>query len=44
LKSVGETTVGIRLHREVTAHIKVNVVAEAQEEATEEAKAEAAME
>jgi large subunit ribosomal protein L9 len=44
LKSVGETTVGIRLHREVTAHIKVNVVAEAQEEAAEEAKAEAAVE
>jgi len=44
LKTVGETTVGIRLHREVTAHIKVNVVAEAQEETAEEAKAEAAVE
>ena len=44
LKSVGDITVGIRLHREVTAHIKVNVVAEAQEEAAEEAKAEAAVE
>lgn len=45
LKSVGDVVVGIRLHREVTAHIKVNVVAEAEEEETaEEAKAEAAAE
>src|SRR5437764_1809301 len=32
LTTEGDTMVGIRLHREVTAHIKVNVVAEAQEE------------
>jgi len=45
LKTVGENTVGVRLHREVTAHIKVNVVAEAQEEDTaEEAKAASAVE
>ena len=45
LKTVGDVTVGIRLHREVTAHIKVTVVAEAQEEETAEAaKAEAAVE
>lgn len=45
LKTVGDIVVGIRLHREVTAHIKVTVVAEAQEEETaEEAKAEAAAE
>ena len=45
LKTVGEVTVGIRLHREVTAHIKVNVLAEAKEEETAgEAKAEAAVE
>lgn len=45
LKTVGDIVVGIRLHREVSAHIKVNVVAEAQEEETaEEAKAETAAE
>lgn len=45
LKTVGDITVGIRLHREVTAHIKVTVVAEAQEEeSAEEAKTEAAVE
>lgn len=45
LKTVGDIVVGIRLHREVSAHIKVNVVAEAQEEETAEAaKAEAAAE
>jgi large subunit ribosomal protein L9 len=33
LKSTGEYTVAIRLHREVTAHVKVKVQAEAQEEA-----------
>jgi large subunit ribosomal protein L9 len=32
LKSVGEFTVAIKLHREVTAHIKVQVQAEAGEE------------
>ena len=42
IKTVGDLVVGIRLHREVTAHIKVNVVAEASEEETaEEAKADA---
>jgi large subunit ribosomal protein L9 len=45
LKTVGDVVVGIRLHREVTAHIKVTVLAEAQEEETAEvAKAEAAAE
>ena len=44
LKSVGENTIGIRLHREVTAHIKVSVLAEAQEETAEVAKAEAVAE
>jgi len=33
LKSVGEFKVAIKLYREVSAHIKVNVVAEASEEA-----------
>jgi large subunit ribosomal protein L9 len=33
LKSVGEYTVAIKLHREVTAHIKVQVAAEAGEAA-----------
>jgi large subunit ribosomal protein L9 len=33
LKSVGDTKVGIRLHREVTAHVTVKVLAEASEEA-----------
>lgn len=33
LKSVGEFKVAIRLHREVTAHVTVKVVAEATEEA-----------
>ncbi|MFP5249830.1 MAG: 50S ribosomal protein L9 [Acidobacteriota bacterium] len=33
LKSVGEFTVAIKLHREVTAHVKVKVQAEASEEA-----------
>lgn len=48
IKTVGETTVGIKLHREVTAHIKVLVAAEASEEvaapAAEAAPAEAAAE
>ena len=34
LKSVGETKVGIKLHREVTAHVRVKVQAEAAEEET----------
>ncbi len=33
LKSVGDYTVAIKLYREVTAHIKVQVLAEASEEA-----------
>ena len=42
IKTVGDLVVGIRLHREVTAHIKVKVIAEATEEETaEEAKADA---
>ncbi len=42
LKSLGDFTVGVKLHREVTAHIKVKVLAEAGEEvpATEAAVAE----
>ena len=45
LKTVGDIVVGIRLHREVTAHVKVKVVAEArEEESAEEAKAETAAE
>jgi len=37
LKSLGEYTVAIRLHREVTAHIKVQVAADAVETVAEEA-------
>ncbi len=33
LKTVGEFNVAIKLHREITAHVKVKVVAEATEEA-----------
>jgi large subunit ribosomal protein L9 len=45
IKTVGELVVGVRLHREVTAHIKVKVLAEASEEETaEDAKTEAAVE
>ncbi|HEU5352117.1 MAG TPA: 50S ribosomal protein L9 [Terracidiphilus sp.] len=43
LKSVGEYTVAIKLHREVTAHVKVQVAAEEQE-ATEAAEETAAAE
>ena len=39
LKSVGEFSVAIRLYREVTAHVKVQIVAEATEEAATEAPA-----
>ena len=39
LKSLGDYTVAIRLHREVTAHIKVQVVADATEAVAEEAVA-----
>ena len=49
IKTVGELVVGVRLHREVTAHIKVKVLAEATEEDTpeetkEDAKAAASVE
>jgi large subunit ribosomal protein L9 len=37
LKSVGEFSVAIKLYREVTAHVKVQVVAEAAQEAAAEA-------
>jgi large subunit ribosomal protein L9 len=40
LKSVGEFSVAIRLHREVTAQVKVKVLAEATEEVSAEAVAE----
>jgi large subunit ribosomal protein L9 len=39
LKSVGEFVVPIRLYREVTARVKVNVLAEAQEGASGQAEA-----
>jgi large subunit ribosomal protein L9 len=39
LKTVGEVSVGIKLCRDVTAHIKVTVVAEATDEAATEAPA-----
>ena len=39
LKSLGEYTVSIKLYREVTAHIKVQVVADATESVAEEAVA-----
>jgi large subunit ribosomal protein L9 len=41
LKSVGDFTVAIKLHREVVAHIKVTVVAEATEEVPVAAEAAA---
>jgi large subunit ribosomal protein L9 len=44
LKTVGETTVAIKLHREVTAQIKVKVLADAVEEAAAGAVAEPAAE
>lgn len=49
IKTVGELVVGVRLHREVIAHIKVKVLAEATEEETaeeskEDAKAAASVE
>jgi large subunit ribosomal protein L9 len=40
LKSLGEYTIAIKLHREVTAHIKVQVGAEVTEPVAEEAIAE----
>ena len=42
LKSVGEFPIAIKLHREVTAHVKVKVQAEATEESAPEAAAEEA--
>ena len=39
LKSLGDYTIAIKLHREVTAHIKVQVVADAAAEVAEEAVA-----
>ena len=42
LKSVGEFTVAIKLHREVVAHVKVTVVAEATEEVAVPVEEEAA--
>jgi len=44
LKSTGDFTVGIRLHREVTAHVKVKVHAEAGDEHAAEPAAEAVAE
>jgi large subunit ribosomal protein L9 len=40
LKSLGESSVSIKLYREVTAHIKVKVVADAASEVASEAAAE----
>jgi len=40
LKSLGDYTVAVKLHREVTAHIKVQVVADATEPVAEAAVAE----
>jgi large subunit ribosomal protein L9 len=44
LKSLGDFTVGIKLHREVTAHVRVKVVAEATADAPAEPVAEAVAE
>jgi len=44
LKSLGDFSVAIKLHREVTAHVKVQVLAEATAEAATEANSEAAPE
>ena len=43
IKIVGDVTVAIKLYREVAAHIKVTVVAEASEEVVAEPAAEAAV-
>ena len=37
IKSLGDFTISVKLHREVTAHLRVNVAAEAVEESTEAA-------
>jgi len=42
IKSLGDTSVAIKLHREVTAHVKVTVLAEASDEVVSEPVAEAA--
>ncbi|MGA2648874.1 MAG: 50S ribosomal protein L9 [Terracidiphilus sp.] len=42
IKSLGDFTVAIKLHREVTAHVKVKVIAEATADAPPEPVAEAA--
>ncbi len=42
LKSIGESKVAVKLHREVTAHLTVKVEAEATEETAPEAAAEEA--
>src|SRR5579863_2879029 len=44
LKSLGDFTVAIKLHREVTAHVKVQVVAHAQGESAESVAAAAVAE
>ncbi len=44
LKSLGDFSVAIKLHREVTGHVKVTVLAEATAEAATEATTEAATE
>ena len=44
LKSLGDFSVGIKLHREVTAHVKVKVVAEATADAPAEPVEEAVAE
>jgi large subunit ribosomal protein L9 len=44
LKSIGDFSVAIRLHREVTAHVKVTVVAEATDEVPAGVSAEATAE
>jgi large subunit ribosomal protein L9 len=40
LKTIGDFSVAIRLHREVTAHVKVKVLAEATDEVSAEVSAE----
>jgi large subunit ribosomal protein L9 len=42
IKSLGDTSVAIKLHREVTAHVKVTVLAEASDEVAAEPVAETA--
>ena len=42
IKSLGDISVAIKLHREVTAHVKVTVLAEASDEVAAEPVAETA--